>query len=279
MATDPLDDVVRTPGPSVVRFGFDVLDRVEQAVAMVKERLKRVKAALEGAGFVHSVKVGIHIFVDGPHGKVREAVHILFAGEPVKPADSVAGIASRDTVIRMKKTDRPKDWPLVNALAIQAHYAGDPAAVLHLRDHEILREAWRQIAPESRESAMRERPLLRELDAVDDLRLERLLLVEEMLWQCVNRERYMVYQRAWKDFYRAWQQDQVGEWPTAEPSLQQHERVCDAVRGYGLPSARLATVADRQAIYDRGLTRAAALAAASPQELETIAVPLDIILP
>ena len=75
------------------------------------------------------------------------------------------------------------------------------------------------------------------------------------------------------------QQDQVGEWPTAEPSLQQHERVCDAVRGYGLPSARLATVADRQAIYDRGLTRAAALAAASPQELETIAVPLDIILP
>lgn len=54
MATDPLDDVVRMPGPSVVRFGFDVLERVEQTVAMVKERLKRVKAALEGAGFVHS---------------------------------------------------------------------------------------------------------------------------------------------------------------------------------------------------------------------------------
>ena len=210
--------------------------------------------------------------------------HLDFFGRPPRVgdgwhADSVAGIASRDTVIRMKKTDRPKDWPLVNALAIQAHYAGDPAAVLHLRDHEILREAWRQIAPESRESAMRERPLLRELDAVDDLRLERLLLVEEMLWQCVNRERYMVYQRAWKDFYRAWQQDRVGEWPTAEPFLQQHERVCDAVRGHGLPPAPLDTVADRQAIYDRGLTRAAAIVAATPQEMETIAMPLDIILP
>ena len=36
--------------PTVVRFGFDVLDRVEQAVAMVKERLKRAVAAL-GASY------------------------------------------------------------------------------------------------------------------------------------------------------------------------------------------------------------------------------------
>ena len=124
------------PGPSVVTFGFDVLDRVEQAVAMVKERLKRAVAALDAAGiphavvgghavaawvaridpaavrttvdvdllieradlpraiaaleavgFVHSFTFGINIFVDGPQGKAREAVHILFAGEPVKPAD------------------------------------------------------------------------------------------------------------------------------------------------------------------------------------------------
>jgi len=124
------------PGPSVVTFGFDVLDRVEQAVAMVKERLKRAVTALdaagiphavvgghavaawvaridpaavrttvdvdllidradlpraitalEAAGFIHSFTFGINIFVDGPQGKAREAVHILFAGEPVKPND------------------------------------------------------------------------------------------------------------------------------------------------------------------------------------------------
>ncbi len=44
-------------------FGFDVLDRVEQAVAMVKERLKRAIAALEAVGFVHSFTFGINIFV------------------------------------------------------------------------------------------------------------------------------------------------------------------------------------------------------------------------
>ena len=210
--------------------------------------------------------------------------HLDFFGRPPRVGDAwrvdtVTGIASRDTVARMKKTDRPRDWPLVNALAIQAHYAGDPEAVLHLRDHDILRDAWRQATPAGRAAAARERPLLGTIDAVDDLHLERLLLVEEMLWQCVNRERYLLYQRAWKDFYRAWQQDRVGEWPTSEPFLQQHQRVREAVRRYGLPAAPLATVAARQAIYDRGQARAVALVAATPQEIETIAVPLDIILP
>ena len=172
MATDPLDDIVRLPGPSVVRFGFDVLDRVEQAVAMVKERLKRAVAALEAAGiphavagghavaawvaridpaavrttvdvdiliaradldrattalesvgFVHAFSFGINIFVDGPQGKAREAVHILFAGEPVKPSDPVAApdlsaidrqegyaIVDLDRLITMKLTAfRDKD--------------------------------------------------------------------------------------------------------------------------------------------------------------------------
>ncbi|MFM8804856.1 MAG: nucleotidyl transferase AbiEii/AbiGii toxin family protein [Planctomycetia bacterium] len=138
MATNPREALPPSPGPSVVRFGFDVLDRVEQAVAMVKERLKRAvaaldsagiphavvgghavaawvsridpaavrttvdvdiliaradleraRAALEAVGFVHSFTFGIHIFVDGPTGKAREAVHILFAGETVKPNDPV----------------------------------------------------------------------------------------------------------------------------------------------------------------------------------------------
>ena len=179
----------------------------------------------------------------------------------------------------MKKTDRPKDWPLVNALAVQSHYAGEPGAVVHLRDPDILREAWQRAPAEHRGSAVRERPLLRVLDAVGDLRLGRLLLVEELLWQCINRERYLVYQHAWKDFYRGWQQDRVGEWPTAEPFLQQHQRVCDAARRHGLPPAPLGTIAAREAVYDRGRLRAAALAAATPEEMETVAVPLDTILP
>ena len=218
---------------------------------------------------------------DGPESAER---HLDFFGRPPRVgeawrSDAGSEIASRDIVARMKKTDRPKDWPLVNALAIQAHYAGDSRAVIHLRDPDILREAWQRLAPAGREAAARERPLLRRLDALEDGRLERLLLVEQMLWQCVNRERYLVYQRAWKDFYRAWQQDRIGEWPTSEPFLHQHQRVCDAVRRHGLPAMPLADATARESIYERGLGHAAALTAATPEELETVAVPLGTILP
>lgn len=58
MASDPVHQAERIPGPSVVRFGFDVLDRVEQAVAMVKERLTRAVSALETAGIPHAVAGG-----------------------------------------------------------------------------------------------------------------------------------------------------------------------------------------------------------------------------
>jgi hypothetical protein len=205
MATDPLDDVVRMPGPSVVRFGFDVLDRVEQAVAMVKERLKRtvtaletagiahavaggnavaawvsridpaavrttvdvdilidradlerVKAALEAVGFVHSLKFGIHIFVDGPQGKAREAVHILFAGEPVKPADPVAApdlsatdlhegyrIVDLDQLITMKLTafrdkDRTHLRDMIDVGLIDGQTVARLPALLQPRLEELL---------------------------------------------------------------------------------------------------------------------------------------------
>jgi hypothetical protein len=210
--------------------------------------------------------------------------HLDFFGRPPRVGDSwhlnsLAGIASRDVVARMKKTDRPKDWPIVNALAMQAYYEGDPAAVLHVRRPDLLCEIWRQAAEPSRGPAIRERPLLAAIDGIEHIQLERLLRIEETLWQCVNRERYLVYQRAWKEFYRAWQRDRIAEWPTAEPFLHQHQRVCEAVSRFGLMPAPLGSATTRQEVYARGLARASALMAATPREIEAVAVPLDIILP
>lgn len=44
----------------------------------------RVKAALEQAGFVHGSTMEVEFFLDGPDAKVRDAVHLLMAGEKVK---------------------------------------------------------------------------------------------------------------------------------------------------------------------------------------------------
>jgi len=45
----------------------------------------RVKNALESAGFVFHEILGVDAFLDGPDAKVRDAVHLLYAGEKVRP--------------------------------------------------------------------------------------------------------------------------------------------------------------------------------------------------
>jgi hypothetical protein len=47
------------------------------------------KAALEAAGFVYRHAAGIDMFLDGPGTKARDAVHVLFAAEKVRPEDVV----------------------------------------------------------------------------------------------------------------------------------------------------------------------------------------------
>src|ERR1700691_3446999 len=44
-----------------------------------------VRAALEGAGFVYHHLLDVDTFVDGPQGRPSGGVHILYAGEKVRP--------------------------------------------------------------------------------------------------------------------------------------------------------------------------------------------------
>jgi hypothetical protein len=115
-------------------MGVEILDRMERAVAKVRERLLRavaalnqigvpyavvggnavaswvatvdegavrntrdvdllvrrsdlpaITAALEQAGFVHGELLDVVMFRDGPEGKPSEAIHLLFAGEKMRP--------------------------------------------------------------------------------------------------------------------------------------------------------------------------------------------------
>src|SRR5262249_5329589 len=47
--------------------------------------LDAVKSAMEAAGFVFRHSSGIDMFLDGPGAKARDAVHIVFANEKVRP--------------------------------------------------------------------------------------------------------------------------------------------------------------------------------------------------
>ncbi|HEX4411994.1 MAG TPA: hypothetical protein VH107_00100 [Lacipirellulaceae bacterium] len=85
--------------------------------------LPAVTIALEGAGFVYQDLLGVAMFLDGPNGSPRDAVHLLFAGEKVRPHYAAAAPAldtaedheafqllALESLVRMKLTSfRDKD--------------------------------------------------------------------------------------------------------------------------------------------------------------------------
>ncbi len=102
---------------SAVRFTQDV------DIVLRREDLDRAGDALAKAGFVHRRSAGIEMFLDGPDAKARDAVHVIFSGEKVRPdyvaavpdvAESVSfksyRVLALEAVVRMKLTSyRDKD--------------------------------------------------------------------------------------------------------------------------------------------------------------------------
>lgn len=210
--------------------------------------------------------------------------HLDFFGRPPRvkawrtdPADP--DFADRDTVTRMKKTDRDKDWPIVGGLAAHSSARGDGQAVLHLQAVEPLRLAWAAMPDAGRGAAIAMRPLLAAVDqTTDDLRLEFLIRTERLVWEAVNRGRYGLYQTTWKAFYRRWQGTEDCPWPRSGPFAEQHDAIVSAARRHGLTPAPL-TASARMAIYEAGLARAAVLANIDPARLAALAPPIEEMLP
>jgi hypothetical protein len=85
--------------------------------------LPAATAALGTAGFIYRHAAGIDLFLDGPAAKARDAVHVVFAGEKVRPEYVLAApevtesepgqgyqVLNLDALVRMKLTSfRRKD--------------------------------------------------------------------------------------------------------------------------------------------------------------------------
>ncbi|HLA83691.1 MAG TPA: hypothetical protein VJL29_02770 [Thermoguttaceae bacterium] len=50
-----------------------------------RQDFEQVVATLSAVGFVHQNVAGVDLFLDGPQGSVRSAIHLIFAGEKVRP--------------------------------------------------------------------------------------------------------------------------------------------------------------------------------------------------
>ncbi|MSU58851.1 MAG: hypothetical protein EXS35_11915 [Pedosphaera sp.] len=85
--------------------------------------LPAAQAALAAAGFVYRHVKSIDMFLDGPNASARDAVHVVFAGEKVRPENPVPSpdvneseeaatfrLVSLEALVRMKLTSfRDKD--------------------------------------------------------------------------------------------------------------------------------------------------------------------------
>jgi hypothetical protein len=94
-------------------------------VLLRREDLERAAAALSGAGFVRRRVAGIEMFLDGPDAKGRDALHVVIAGEKVRPeyespapgveestrpGDGRFSVLALEALVRMKLTSfRRKD--------------------------------------------------------------------------------------------------------------------------------------------------------------------------
>jgi hypothetical protein len=91
--------------------------------------LEKAKEAMTAAGFVYRHVRGVDMFLDGPAAKPRDAVHLLFAGEKVRPEHPTAA----------PDVDAVEDDPAFRLLALESLVRMKLAAFrdkdrMHLRD-------------------------------------------------------------------------------------------------------------------------------------------------
>jgi len=58
---------------------------VDVDILVNRADFEAVKTAMAKAGFHHRKVLGGNMFLDGPNGRPRDAVHVLFSGEKVRP--------------------------------------------------------------------------------------------------------------------------------------------------------------------------------------------------
>ncbi len=112
--------------------------------------------ALTKAGFIYHELLGVVMFLDGPNGRPRDAVHILFAGEKVRPHYAAAApdlaateiheaysLIGLESLVRMKLTsfrdkDRTHLRDLIEVGQIDRNWLGKLQPELATRLQELL---------------------------------------------------------------------------------------------------------------------------------------------
>jgi hypothetical protein len=208
--------------------------------------------------------------------------HLDFFGHPPRVrfdevfTGNCTGLADRLIVAQMKKTDRDKDWPIIEALCWQME--DEWRTALHLRTPEKLEELWARCPGEIKPALIARRPLLKILES-GSMKLVKALAIERMIWEQVNKQRYRRYQAEWKEFLRCWKNQPDYRWPVPLDFRGQHELLRLVVATNHLPCNPLGDENDRQALVDQALLTVAEVFDSQDTIIAALVPPLEELLP
>lgn len=115
-----------------------------------------VRDALESVGFLYRHSAGIELFLDGPNAKARDAVHVVFANEFIRPGEPLPNpdvndsedadnfrVLSLPALVQIKLTafrdkDRTHLRDLIDVGLIDAHWCEQLPDVLADRLRQLL---------------------------------------------------------------------------------------------------------------------------------------------
>lgn len=100
---------------------------------------------LEAVGFVYRRSAGVEMFLDGPQAGVRDAIHIVFAGEKVRPEYLFP--APEVTAARPTSTFRVLDLLALLQMKLTSFRRQDQVHVLDLIDIGLVDAAWVEKLP------------------------------------------------------------------------------------------------------------------------------------
>ena len=147
----------------VARVDKEAVRNTKDVDLMVRRGdFSRVVDVLQSIGFIHQNIAGIDLFLDGPEGSVRSAIHIVFAGEKVREdyllptpdvGEAEAGpgfpVPTLDALVRMKLTSfRLKDkvhlLDLLDVGLIDESWSGRLPPEIAARLQELIDERHRE---------------------------------------------------------------------------------------------------------------------------------------
>jgi hypothetical protein len=124
---------------AAVRYTQDV------DILLRRSDLPAATVALESAGFVFLHVAGMDVFLDGPDAKARNAVHVVFAGEKVRPHETL----SNPDVLESEIGDHFRILSLEALVQIKltAFRDKDRTHLRDLLDVGLIDESWKQHYP------------------------------------------------------------------------------------------------------------------------------------